>query len=134
MNTRVLLHELRDGPGRAATLEDVPDAALEAIAADGFEWVWLLGVWQTGEAGRAVSRTQPERQHEYPELLPDFSAEDVCGSPFAVTDYVVHEDFGGPGTVESRRKRLAGRGLRVMLDVVPNHTAHDHPWTRLHPE
>lgn len=134
MNTRVLLHELGASLGRAATLEDVPDATLDAIAADGFEWVWLLGVWHTGEAGRAVSRTQPEWQHEYPEVLPDFCADDVCGSPFAVTDYVVHEDFGGPGALDSLRKRLAGRGLRLMLDFVPNHTALDHPWTRLHPE
>ena len=26
---------------------------------DGFDWVWLLGVWQTGPAGRDVSRQHP---------------------------------------------------------------------------
>ena len=48
INTRIWLQELGKSLGRSATLEDVPDAALDAIAADGFDWVWLLGVWQTG--------------------------------------------------------------------------------------
>jgi hypothetical protein len=133
INTRVWLHELGVALGRPATLDDVADAALDQIAGDGFEWVWLLGVWQTGEAGRQVSRSRPEWQHEYRQVLPDFTADDVCGSPFAVTDYVVNRDFGGPAALEGFRKRLDGRGLRLMLDFVPNHTALDHPWAREHP-
>jgi Alpha amylase, catalytic domain len=133
INTRVWLHELGVALGRPATLDDVADAALDQIAGDGFEWVWLLGVWQTGAAGRQVSRSRPEWQHEYRELLPDFTVDDVCGSPFAVTDYVVNRDFGGPSALERLRKRLAGRGLGLMLDFVPNHTALDHPWAREHP-
>jgi len=112
----------------------VDEVVLDRIAADGFDWIWLLGVWQTGEAGRHVSRTQPEWQHEYRELLPDVTTEDVCGSPFAVRDYVVSADFGGAGALERFRKRLAGRGVRLMLDFVPNHTALDHDWVREHPE
>ena len=30
--------------------------------------------------------------------------------------------------------RMAQRGLRLMLDFVPNHTALDHPWVESHPE
>ena len=134
INTRILLYELGAALGRAATLEDVPDSALDEIAADGFDWVWLLGVWQTGEAGRQVSLRMPELQPEYRELLPDFTADDVCGSPFAVREYVVHRDFGGPGALERFRRRLAERGAKLMLDFVPNHTALDHPWVREHPE
>jgi glycosidase len=120
--------------GRPATLDDVDDAALDRFAADGFDWVWLLGVWQTGEAGRHVSRSRPEWQHEYRELLPDVTADDVCGSPFAVSDYVVNRDFGGPQSLERFRKRLRERGISLMLDFVSNHTALDHPWVREHPE
>jgi hypothetical protein len=134
LNTRVRLGELGQALGRPATLRDVTDAELDGIAADGFEWVWLLGVWQTGLAGREVSRTQPEWQQEYRELLPDFTPDDVCGSPFAVSDHVVSRELGGPGALESLRARLAARGLKLMLDFVPNHTALDHPWARTHPE
>jgi Alpha amylase, catalytic domain len=134
INTRVWLHEVGLARGRSATLDDVGDDTLDGLAADGLDWVWLLGVWQTGEAGRQVSLTQPEWQPEYRELLPDFTPDDVCGSPFAVSEYVVHRDFGGPRALERFRKRLAERGVRLMLDFVPNHTALDHAWTREHPE
>jgi glycosidase len=134
INTRAWLHELDVAPGRVATLEDISAASIDQIAADGFDWVWLLGIWQTGEAGRQVSLHQPEWQVEYRELLPDFAPDDVCGSPFAVQEYVVNREFGGPPALERFRKRLADRGVKLMLDFVPNHTALDHSWVREHPE
>lgn len=120
--------------GRPATLDDVDDASLDRIAASGFDWIYLLGVWQTGEAGRSISRSRPQWLEEYRELLPDFTREDVCGSPFAVSDYVVARELGGPPALERFRERLGRRGLRLMLDFVANHTALDHPWVRAHPE
>ena len=88
VNTRAWLYDLGLSLGRSATLDDATNAWLDQIADDGFDWVWPLGVWQTGEAGRQVSLTQPEWQPEYRELLPDFTAADVCGSPFAIRAYV----------------------------------------------
>src|SRR5436309_13607085 len=114
INTRIWLRELGVALGRSATLDDVPDASLDEIAADGFDWVWLLGVWQTGEAGRQVSLRMPELQPEYRELLPDFTADDACGSPFAVREYVVHRDFGAPGALDRFRTRRAERGGQPM--------------------
>ena len=32
------------------------------------------------------------------------------------------------------RKRLAKRGIRLVLDFVPNHLGLDHVWVRTHPE
>ncbi len=52
INTRVWLTALAGELGRPATLDDVPDAALDSLARMGFDWVWLLSVWQTGAAGR----------------------------------------------------------------------------------
>jgi hypothetical protein len=134
VNTRIWLHELSRALGRAATLDDVADASLDALAADGFDWVWLLGVWQTGEAGCRVSLSHAEWQPEFRELLPDFATDDVCGSPFGICEYAVHRDFGGGPALQRFRKRLTERGVRLMLDFVPNHTALDHPWVRAHPE
>ena len=134
INTRVWLHEIGQRLGRAATLDDVPDRELEAIAGLGFDWVWLLGVWQTGPAGQRVAQDLPELRAEYQRTLDDFSDADVCGSPFAVRAYAVHKDFGGDPALKRFRQRLKTRGLRLVLDFMPNHTALDHPWAFSHPE
>jgi hypothetical protein len=56
INTRVTLYERGVALGRRATLDDIDDGMLDEIAERGFSWVWFLGVWQTGPAGRAVAR------------------------------------------------------------------------------
>jgi hypothetical protein len=134
INTRVWLTELSRGLGRRATLEDVPDAELDRLAEMGFDWVWLLSVWQTGLAGQHASRTNPEWRHEFHETLPDLTDGDIPGSGFAITGYTVHRDLGGDAALARLRERLRARGLRLMLDFVPNHTALDHPWVEDHPE
>jgi Alpha amylase, catalytic domain len=134
INTRVRLSELSAGLGRRATLDDLPDSGIDALADRGFDVVWFLGVWQTGEAARQVSASNPEWLAEYQRVLPDCRPEDVVGSPFAVRDYHVHTDFGGDEALARLRARLAARGLRLMLDFVPNHVAPDHPWVDEHPD
>ena len=134
INTRVRLSELAATLSRPATLDDVPDAELDPLADDGFDVVWFLGVWQTGQAARRVSLANPEWQAEYRRVLPDYRDADVTGSPFAVRDYRVHADFGGDAALARLRERLAQRGLRLMLDFVPNHVAPDHGWVDEHPD
>ncbi len=134
INTRVLLGELGRTLGRRAGLEDLPDDFLDGVAARGFEWLWPLGVWQTGPAGREISRTRPALRDSYRHELPDWRDEDVVGSPFAVQAYEVHRDFGGNVALARLRERLARRNLRLLLDFVPNHVAPDHAWVNQHPE
>jgi glycosidase len=134
VNTRVWLTERARTLGRPATLDDIPDAELDRVAAMGFDWVWLLSVWQTGEAGQRVSRTNPEWRREFRETLPDLREEDIAGSGFAITGYTVHEGLGGDAALARVRDRLRARGLRLMLDFVPNHTGLDHPWVERHPQ
>src|SRR5258705_4855528 len=95
ISTRAWLHELGATLGRPATLEDVSDASIDQLAADGFHWVWLLGIWQTGDAGRQVSLNQPEWQAEDRELLPDFTADDGRRSPVATRGYSVQRHLVG---------------------------------------
>ncbi len=134
INTRVWLTELSRNLGRTATLNDIPDSELDGLAELGFDWVWLLSVWQTGPAGRQVSRTNPEWRKEFQETLPDLQEADIAGSGFAITAYTVHEQLGGDDVLARLRERLRLRGFRLMLDFVPNHTALDHPWTEENPE
>ena len=48
--------------------------------------------------------------------------------------YVVDEHLGGPQGLDTARSMLRERGLRLVLDFVPNHVAPDHPWVFEHPE
>ncbi len=134
INTRVWLTELSRHLGRRATLNDIPDLELDRFAAMGFDWVWFLSVWQTGVAGQRISRAKPEWRREFQETLPDLREEDIAGSGFAITGYTVHDQLGGDEALFRLRERLRKRGLRLMLDFVPNHTGLDHPWTQHHPE
>ncbi len=134
INTRVWLTELSRSLGRPVTLDDIPDADLDHLAEKGFEWIWLLSVWQTGPGAQQVSRTNAEWRHEFQETLPDLREEDIAGSGFAITSYTVHKDLGGDEALARIRERLRKRGLRLMLDFVPNHMGLDHPWIDEHPD
>src|SRR4051794_6081216 len=135
INTRVVLGELARGRSAGGlSLDTFPDSLWPTLADQGFQWVWLLGAWQTGARGREVSRTFPAWQAGFREVLPDLRPEDVTGSPFAVTAYACHRDFGGDEALARIRARLKKHGLKLMLDLVPNHVALDHPWATEHPE
>ncbi len=134
INTRVWLTELSRQSGRPATLDDVPDAELDRLAELGFDWIWLLSVWQTGPGAQHVSRSNAGWRREFEETLPDLREEDIAGSGFAITGYTVHTNLGGDAALARLRERLKRRGLKLMLDFVPNHMGLDHPWLEEHPE
>jgi hypothetical protein len=134
INTRVWLTDLSQTLGRRATLDDIPDKALDELAEKGFDWIWFLSVWRTGEAARNVSRQNAGWRQEFQETLPDLREEDIAGSGFAITGYTVHPDLGGDEALKRLRERLRNRGLKLMLDFVPNHMAPDHPWVEEHPD
>ena len=134
INTRVWLERLSREAGKPITLADIDDATFDGFAERGFDWIWLLSVWQTGAAGRAVSRGNPQWRAEFKTLLPDLTEDDICGSGFAITAYAVSDALGGDMALARFREKLARRGIKLMLDFVPNHTAPDHPWVKSHPD
>jgi hypothetical protein len=134
INARAWLTDLSRRLGYAAGLDNVPDADLDRIAANGFELVYLLGVWRTGDAGRSVSRSNARWRQEFLAAVPDLSEDDICGSCFAVIGYDVSPRLGGDEALARFRTRLHQRGLKLILDFVPNHTAPDHPWVTEHPD
>lgn len=134
LNTRVWLTAISKETGKPATLDDIPDAALDQMAEMGFDWVWFLSVWATGQLGQQVSRENAEWRKDFEETLPDLQEQDIGGSGFAIAAYHVHPAIGGNDALERLRERLQKRGLKLMLDFVPNHMGPDHPWVYNHPE
>jgi hypothetical protein len=117
-----------------ARLSDVPESELDALGSRGVELVWLMGVWQGGPRGAQIARTAEGLEASYRAALPDFGPADVACSPYAIADYRVSEEFGGPEALAQLRRRLASRGMKVILDFVVNHTGVDHHWIAEQPD
>jgi len=134
INTWVWLGDLSRKHQRAVDLATVPDEEWDAIAAHGFDAVWFMGVWERSPAGIEISMRNRGLLEDFRRALADFAAEDNVGSPYCVRRYVVDEHLGGPQGLAAARRMLRERGVRLILDFVPNHVAPDHPWVMQHPE
>lgn len=133
INSWVWLQELGQKK-KPVTLATVPKKEWDAIAALGIDAVWFMGVWERSPAGIRVSMGNAGLLDDFHCALPDFSAEDNVGSPYCVRNYVVDPHLGGAEGLAIARTELARRGLRLILDFVPNHVAPDNPWVAEHPE
>ena len=120
-STHVWLDQLSRRYGRAVLrLDQIPEEELEALAAAGFTGLWLIGVWERSEASQRLKhlRGNPE----------------AVASAYALYDYVVAADLGGPEALEGLRRRAWAKGLRLASDMVPNHVGLDGRWVMEHPD
>src|SRR4051812_39750923 len=79
---------------------------------DHLEWLGVDGIW----------------------LNPTFPSPDRDWG-YDVSDYLgVHPDLGTPADLDRLIADARERGIRVLLDLVPNHTSIDHPWFRERPD
>jgi hypothetical protein len=134
INTWVWLSSLSKKYGVHLDLGSVPAMEWNTVAEFGFDAVWLMGVWERSPAGIEIANRNLGLIDDFRRALPDFRLEDNVGSPYCVRRYVADEHLGGPGGLAIARNELAKRGLRLVLDFVPNHVAPDHPWVTEHPE
>ena len=134
INTWVWLADLSQKYGRTVDLSSVPPPEWDAIAAYGFDAVWLMGVWERSPAGIAIANQNKGLLEDFRRALPDFRPEDNVGSPYCVRRYVVDAHLGGADGLAVARQELSKRDMNLVLDFVPNHVAPDHPWVAEHPE
>lgn len=134
INTWVWLNELSQREGKFLRLDTISDQEWDGISALGVDAVWLMGVWERSPVGIRVAIENVDLQTEFRRTLPDLKLEDIVGSPYCVRRYIVDQHLGGKEGLAIARQKLAERGLRLILDYVPNHVAPDHPWVLEHPE
>ncbi len=134
INTWVWLHELSRKMARTICLGDVPDHEWDILQAKGFDCIWLMGLWERSPLGRRIARQHPDLQPVYARALPEWKDSDVVGSPYAIRAYQPDPELGSWAQLTSVRKKLQDRGIKLILDFVPNHTAVDHEWVTQHPE
>ncbi|HEX4688429.1 MAG TPA: hypothetical protein VH228_16740 [Nocardioides sp.] len=128
------LSALTGSEGRRIDLGSVPAPVWDSVADGGYDVVWLMGVWRRSPAGIAVALDNPDLRHSFESALPDFTDDDVVGSPYCVREYVVDDHLGGRAGLATARAELGKRGIGLFLDFVPNHVAPDHPWVTAHPD
>ena len=86
---------------------------LDRIQATGANVVWLMPIYPVG----ALNRKEP------------------LGSPYSVRDYrAINSDFGTAADFRALVEAVHARGMKLILDWVPNHTAWDHVWVQEHPD
>lgn len=116
------------------SLKDIPDTEFNDWQSMGFNWIWLCGAWQIGENIIHHDLTDKILLDRYKEILPDWTEEDVVGYPLCIYKYSVNPRLGTVDDLIWFRKELSIRGIKLMLDFVPNDTAIDAPEMSSHPD
>ncbi len=132
INARLWLRQL--GNGVPVSLAEVGAEHFDRWQSRGVEAIWLMGIWSPSAASRDIARQHEGLRNDYAAVLPDWTDADVTASPYAIIGYEVNPELGGEEGLKKFRENLHSRGMKLLLDFVPSHTARDHPWTETHPE
>ncbi len=123
-----------EGVGEPAWVQDatiyevfIPDASeegtfrgligrLDEIEEMGINTLWLMPIHPIGEERRKS------------EIGP-------LGSPYSIKDYrAVNPDYGTKADFQALVDSVHARDMHIIIDLVANHTAWDHPWLEEHPD
>lgn len=121
INTRVWLHDTQKGQA----VGQLSDEVLDTIARD-FDYVWFMGIYKQSPYSKQFN----SQFHDA-----EFPRGRTTASPFAIPEYAP-----SPAIAKDWKEwdqfveRLHARGVKVIIDFVPNHVAVDHPWVQEHPE
>ena len=133
INTIPWLHRLGAQAERPLTLTDVTPETWDAICRPGIDAVWLMGAWERSPESARVALTDESLCNDFERALPGWTPEDNIGSAYSIRRYEADPLVGGRAGIAAARAELAQRGVRLLLDLVPNHVARDHPWASKHP-
>ena len=134
INTWAWLEELSAKLGRKIALRDVPDSEWDAFAGLGFDFLWLMGVWERSPASRHYFQTDAASFPSFDRALPGWKLSHIVGSPYSIRRYQPDPRIGSWADLDQAREKLRARRIGLILDFVANHTAPDHPWASTHPE
>lgn len=134
INAWAWLEELSAKLGRKIALRDVPDSEWDNIASLGFDFVWLMGIWERSPVGRRFFQTDSPSFPGFDAVLPGWKLSQIVGSPYSVYRYRPDARIGSWTDLDFVREKLRERHIGLIFDFVANHTAPDHPWTATHPE
>ncbi|MGH9773554.1 MAG: alpha-amylase family glycosyl hydrolase [Candidatus Acidiferrales bacterium] len=134
INAWTWLEELSTQSGKRITLGGIPAAEWDRLASLGFDYIWLMGVWERSAEGRRLFQTDPAEFAHFDAAVPGWRVSEVVGSPYSIRNYSPDPRIGLWAELDAVRDALHERRMGLILDFVPNHTGFDHPWISSHPE
>jgi hypothetical protein len=134
VNARIFLGRLSRKYQRKLTLATIPSDEWRLITTKGFDFIWLMGVWQRSATARQKALLHDDLRRRYDVVLSGWTDEDIAGSPYAVHTYTLDRSLGEQADLIRVKSMLHNRGHKLIVDFVPNHLALDTPWITAHPE
>lgn len=95
-------------------LDQIPDEELDLLAQEGFTGLWLIGLWERSWASKRIKQINGNPE--------------AAASAYSLHDYEIAQELGGWEALDTLRKKLWYRGIRIASDMVPNHTGMDSKW------
>ena len=87
VNARLFLRRMSEKYRRSLTVATIPDEEWQELRHQGFDLVWLMGVWQRSPGSRQKALLDPALRQEYDKALPGWTDDDIAGSPYAIYSY-----------------------------------------------
>lgn len=133
INTRVWINRFASKKN-PVKITQVPKVYWQTLKDLGFDYIWLMGIWQTVPASVEKYCLTENLMKEYSAALPDWKKEDVVGSPYAIDKYVINPSLGSKNDLIELTETLHNFGLKLILDFIPNHFHADTSLLKSNPE
>jgi glycosidase len=99
----------------------VPNSYWDCLAKKGIDYIWLMGIWKTCSSLIDKCCFEEGLIKSYDRALKGWKREDVIGSPYAIDAYEINPELGDHKSLLELKSRLNKKGMKLILDFVPNH-------------
>ena len=133
INTRLWLKRFANS-NEPIALESIPNNYWDDFVKKGFDYVWLMGIWKTCDSVIDKYCFEEGLVKSYDRALKGWKREDIIGSPYAVDKYEPNPNIGTFKSLLELKSQLNKKGIKLILDFVPNHFSVDSSLIKLNPD
>ena len=99
-------------------LDQIPQQELDQLARWGINSLWLIGVWERSPASKRIKEL--------------YGNTDTTASAYSIKEYRIATHLGGEQAVDDLIRKCVQVGIKLCVDMVPNHTGVDSTWILQH--